>query len=251
MARQHLQPGVDRGADPLGDAEHGAAEQRAPEVAETPDDDGLEAEQEAARPRDRIEIAVAAHQHARETGDREGQRRRDGVDLAVVDAHQADGRGIVGGRAHRGPQPGAIEEGLDAADEHDREAEHAERVVADRETGQEAKARGRGVAHGQFPAVGAEDELQGVLDHDGQTEGDEQRRQQIPPQGPVEHQTLQPVADGRHQRQDDEQRRAQGSPACCISGKARKAASTMMSPWARLTMRMTPNMSDRPVAKSA
>ena len=41
------------------------------------------------------------------------------------------------------------------------------------------------------------------------------------------------------------------TPAKDMNEKARKAPMTARSPWARLTMRITPNISDRPQANSA
>ena len=41
------------------------------------------------------------------------------------------------------------------------------------------------------------------------------------------------------------------SPSVSTTTTARNAARMLRSPWARFTMRMTPKMSDSPVAKSA
>ena len=60
MAGKNLPVGIDRGADGLGDAEHDAAGQRAPEDAEPADDHRLEGEDQPRRADGGIEIGADA-----------------------------------------------------------------------------------------------------------------------------------------------------------------------------------------------
>ena len=67
------------------------------------------------------------------------------------------------------------------------------------------------IAHVRQPAgVGGEGLEQAVLDDDRQTEGDEERRQDVGPSVRLKRQRLQGVADGEHdgERDDDGDHRA-------------------------------------------
>jgi hypothetical protein len=84
-----------RRADRLRDAEHNAADQRAPHVAEPADDHRLESQDEPDRPGRRIENRPDGEQHAGYCREDHGDAQRQRVELAVVDAHEFRGIGIV------------------------------------------------------------------------------------------------------------------------------------------------------------
>ena len=79
---------------------------------------------------------------------------------------------------------------------------------ADRDAAAERDRGGFDRAGAQALAVGGENLQQPVLDDDGETEGDEQRRQQIAPERPVQQHVLKRKADDeqdrhRHQHRDE------------------------------------------------
>ena len=93
---------------------------------------------------------------------------------------------------------------------------------------------------------------QPVLDDDRQAEGDEQRRQDVAPERAVEQHVLQARSRATNMTGSAISAAANGSrPSLAATSRIAKAASTMRSPWARLTSRMMPKISDSPVANSA
>ena len=75
--------------------EHDAADQRAPHAAEAADNHRFEGQDQPDRTGRRIEVRADGEQHA---GDRREDHRdaeRHGVELAIVDAHQLGGVGVI------------------------------------------------------------------------------------------------------------------------------------------------------------
>ena len=99
------QVGIERGADRLRDAKHHAADQRAPHTAQPADDDGLEGEDQPDRSRRRIENCADAEQDAGDRGEDHRDAERQRIELAIVDAHQLGGVGIVGDGAKGAAEP--------------------------------------------------------------------------------------------------------------------------------------------------
>ena len=99
---------------------------------------------------------------------------------------------------------------------------------------------------------GGEDLQQRVLDDDGQAERDQQRGQLAAAQAAGQHGPLQQVADSAASPAAPATSGTSGSPRRAVpSDRARKAPSTVRSPCARLTIRITPKTSDRPQANRA
>ncbi len=159
------------------------------------DDDGLEGVEQACRPDGRVEIGAHAeiergdgdHHH----GDGGGERE----DVAVVDAHQLGDLRIVGGGAEGAAELGAVEHEVERQDHADRRGERQELHGAE---GDAAAERNRGGLDGaglEALAVGGEDLEQPVLDDDGEPEGDEKRRQDVPAERAVEQVVLERIAE--------------------------------------------------------
>ena len=125
------------------------------------------------------------------------------------------------------------------------------REVADREVTRDLEAAGLEAAELQPALVGGEELQQQVLHHDRQPEGDEQRGQRARRHGAVQQATLQQVPERGHHRNDDDQRDQRGQRHGVDEDQRRRPPSTAKSPCARLTTRITPNMSESPVANSA
>ena len=106
-------------------------------------------------------------------------------------------------------------------------------------------------AGAELAAVGGESFEQAVLDEDREPEGDEERRQDVLAERAVQHAALQEVAERRHHRDEDDDRHERVEAGRLHEDSAMKAASTIRSPCAMLTSRITPKMSDSPAAKSA
>ena len=147
-----------------------------------------------------------AEEHASQRHHRQRDRHGEREDMAVVDAHQARRVGVVGGRPEGGAQRRAVEQQLQAGDHRDGAGEDDHREHADRQPLDDLQTCRLERAGGQLLAVRRKDFQERVLDDDRQAEGDEQRRQDIRPQGEVEQAALERVADGEHQRHDDRQR---------------------------------------------
>ena len=130
---------------------------------------------------------------------------RQRVQVAVVDAHQLGGVGIVGGGAEGAAEAGAIEQKLQAADRQHRHREHQQRIDPDRDAARKLQARGLDRALLQPVGVGAEALQQPVLDDHRNAEGDEQRRQQPAAEREVQQAALQRVAEHEHHRHDDDE----------------------------------------------
>ena len=82
-------------ADRLGDAEDHAAGECAPGAAEAADDDGLEGVDEACGADGGVEVGADGHEDAGDGDHGERDGGRDGEEVAVVDAHDLGGLGVV------------------------------------------------------------------------------------------------------------------------------------------------------------
>ena len=134
------QPGSTSAPKPLRDAKHDAANQRAPEIAQAPDDDGLEAEQQPPRPHERIKVGADAQEHPRQCDDGETQRHRGGVNAARVEAHQRRDLGVVAGGAKGAAERGGVKHPLQRENHADRRREGQQREIADGDAGQDLEA---------------------------------------------------------------------------------------------------------------
>ena len=213
MTREHRVLGVDLAADRLGDAEHDSAGERGPQRgAQAADHDRLEGEDQVARPGVRGEARADREEHPADRGDRHGDRRRARVDGARVDADQLGGVRILSGRPHLAPGAGSREERLQAAVDHDRDAEGERADRRDRQLARDlpARRRDRSGLRAERAVVDREALIQQVLDHDRETERRQQRHEQPRSQAALEQDSLQHVADQQHHRQhrqDREERR--------------------------------------------
>ena len=88
MSGQYLPLRIDPRADGLGDAEHHATSQRAPEASEPADDDGFERIEQPRRADRRIEIRPQPEIERRNRDDDEGKAHGAGKDAVVIDAHK-------------------------------------------------------------------------------------------------------------------------------------------------------------------
>ena len=169
----------------------------------------------------------------------------------MIDAHELGDFEIVRGGAEGAADRRAVEDEVEEHDHGDRGQQRQQRHDADRNAAAERDRRGLDRPGAQALAVGGEELQQPVLDDDRQTESHEQRRQQIAPERPVQQHVLKRKADDEQDR-DRRQHRDEGIEAeLARDDKIAKAASTMRSPWARLTSRITPNISDSPAANRA
>src|ERR1700722_17710123 len=159
-----------RGTDRLRDAQDHAADQRAPHAAEAADDHRFKRQNQPDWTGRRIEVRSDRKQHAGDRGEDHRDAQRNGVELAVVDAHQLGGVGIVGDGAKSAPEAGAVEQKLQAAEREQRDAENQERIDADRDAA-ELQARSLDRALLEPLGVGAEALQQPVLDDDRNAEG--------------------------------------------------------------------------------
>jgi hypothetical protein len=100
-------------------------------------------------------------------------------------------------------------------------------------------------------AVRREQLQQAVLDDDRQPEGDEQGRQQVLAQRAVEQEPLQRVPIAAISGTTTSSEASGPIPSVAVTTSARYAASTIRSPCAMLTRRMTPKISDSPAANRA
>ena len=137
----------------------------------------------------------------------EAERHGIGIDLAVVEPHQAGNFLVVGGCAEGAADGGAVEDELQCGDHGHGGQEHEQGQDADVDAGDRLKASGLERAGVELPAVGGEDLQQPVLQDHREAEGHQQRRQDVLAQRAVENAALQPIAEGRHHRHDDQQRR--------------------------------------------
>ena len=101
-------------------------------------------------------------------------------------------------------------------------------------------------AAGELAGVGAIGLEQAVLDDDRQAEGHQQDRQDALADGALQQETLQDVADAERDRDQDQRDEKRRPAERAVSDRMTNENSTMMSPWAMLTKRITPSESDRP-----
>src|SRR5580704_3590963 len=178
VSGQYLPIRIELRADRLGDAKHDAPDQRTPHAAEPADNDGFECEDQPDRSRQRREDRSDAEQHTRERREyhRDSQRRR--VELAIIDAHQFGGVGIVGDGAKGAAKPRAIKQQLQAGDGQYGDRQHDDRKDTDIDAVRKVHACGLDRAYLEPVIVGAEALQQSVLDDDRNAERDQERRQQ-------------------------------------------------------------------------
>jgi len=206
MAGEHLPGGVELRADRLGDADHDAADQRAPQAAEAAEHHRLEGGQQAARAGGRIEIGPHRHEARRDRHGDADDAHGDGVDFRRRQADEVRGRDAVGHRADAGADPAAVEQQVEAPDHRDCRHEDDQRQHADVDVVAEMQRRGLDGAAGDLADIGAVDALQAVLDDDRQAEGDEDDRQHVLAEHALQQQPLQQVAAGEGEGQHDRDR---------------------------------------------
>ncbi len=195
---------IDERAQTLRDAEHDSAGERAPKRSGSADHRGFEGEDELGRSGVRIEGRAHAEKGAGDRDRRQSDRGSDRVDAPRVDADEADRVGILRGRADRAPDLGAIEKGLDAAEQNDRDRHGQRGELADRDRVAERPAVVGEIADigGERTGVGAEALEQEIVDDDREPEGREHRHEQPAARAALEHQALERPADQRHRRRD-------------------------------------------------
>jgi hypothetical protein len=137
VTREYLPFGIQLGTDRLREADNDAARKRTPQAPEAADDHRLECVDQPRRTDGRIEIGADAkvergdgcHHHRHPHGDR--------VDPVMVDAHQLRDFEIVGRRAKRPAQRGAIEQQIEQQDHRDGRAKREQRHHSDRKVAAE------------------------------------------------------------------------------------------------------------------
>ncbi len=180
---------------------------RAPHAAQPADDHGLEGQNQPDRAGRGIENGADAEQHAGDRGEDHRDAERQRVELAIVDAHQLGGVGVVGDCAEGAADAGAVKQKLQAGDGEDRDRKNQERINADVDAAGQVQARGLDRAFLEPMVVGAETLQQPVLDDDRNAEGDEKRRQQPAAERLIQQAALQRVAQRKHHGDHDRQAR--------------------------------------------
>ena len=121
------------------------------------------------------EGAKIVRMHTGKGGENHGDAERERVKLAVIDAHELGGIGVVGNRAESAAKPRAVEQELEARDGKHRHRKNQQRINADiKAAGLQAGGLDR--AFFEPMVVSAEALQQPVLDYDRDAESDEQRR---------------------------------------------------------------------------
>ena len=244
----------DLGSDRLRDPEHDAAGERAPERAESADDHRLERRRSAAPGRcDRVEARPDAEEDAGDRGRRERHRHRD--------ARRACGCRCPTSCAVRwssevarsdAAEPRVADQELEADEEDDGDEERDQREPADRDLARDPDALRLDRARRRAAAESAENCSSRAFWM--MIESPNVARIGASPLSSVKlssrYWSAKPSA-AISGMTSDERRRTGSSRGCPRSRATRNAARTIRSPWARLTRRMTPKTSERPVAKSA
>jgi hypothetical protein len=145
-------------------------------------------------------------QRPRYRDEREGDPRGHRVHVPVVEPHQLGGFQIVADRAEGPSQRSPIEEELQRHRQGDGYGEDQDGEHSGRDAEGDRNARGAERTRLDGARIRRIDLLEQVLDHDREPEGDDERRQRILPQRPVEHRALEPVAGHESDRQQDGER---------------------------------------------
>ena len=203
MPRKDLPFRVHRRPDRLRHADDDAPGQRSPQTAQTPDDDRLEGIDQAGRADGGIKVRPHP-QVQRGDGDGDhGQPGRHGEHAFGVYAHEAGGDRVVTGRAEGAAKGGAVEDLVQDQDHPHCRGKGQKRHPPQRHHPQ----IDRGTFQRPRPqplAVGREGLEQTVLQCDRQPERDQQGRQDIAPQHPVQDMALQQPAEAEHHRGRDQ-----------------------------------------------
>ena len=213
------------------------------------DHDGFERVDQQQRSVGRCELRLDPVEHAGERDRGAGEPERDGVDHAVVDAHQPRRFGIVAGRPERLAEAGPGEEQRECAEHGDGDAEAQQREPADREIVGDLDRRRRDVAGLRARVVWASRSAAGgsgsrSTGRRWRRSGTTGRRRRAGRRRPVG--ATQPAANPSGTMITSSANGFQ--PVASTSVEQTKAAAIAMSPWLRLMILITPNASDRPVA---
>ena len=216
MTRPDSPARIDAEPDVLRDAEEHSSRERSVERAQPADDHRLECVEQQRRPVGRGERRAHAVEGPGDRDERERDARRDGVDAAMIEAHQLRRLEIVAHRAEGPAERGAVEKKLQRHRQPYRHDEDQCGQHPDRHPTADLHARRAEPARLDGPGIGRVDLLEQVLDDDGEAEGDDQRGQRVLSQRSVQHRPLQAVA----RREADRQQRQQRDPGRERRGKA-------------------------------
>ena len=192
---------IEERAETLRDAQHNAADERAPERSRPADHRRLEGEDELRRSGIRVECRAHTEKSPGDRDRRQCDCGGDRIDAPRVDADQPDRVRILGGGADRASDQRSVEKGLDSTEQHDRNRHRERRELADRNVAAE-----RPTVIGEVTdvrreraCVGAETLEQKIVENDRQPEGREHRNQQSAARAALEHQPLERPADHGHE----------------------------------------------------